>query len=148
MYVSTKTYGHELGLSVAFRQWRAESHCNKLHGYALRIRLEFEAETLDDRNWVVDFGGLKQVKMYLEDLFDHKTLVARDDPHLEWFQIGAARGVVDIIMVDGTGCEMMAKLVHTIVQTWLYDQVGHRVRLRRVEVCEHGANSAMYEGPA
>ena len=33
---STKTYGHEEGLSCCFRQWRAtHSHCRLLHGYAL-----------------------------------------------------------------------------------------------------------------
>lgn len=29
-YVSTKTYGHEVGLSATFRQWRASSHCRLL----------------------------------------------------------------------------------------------------------------------
>ena len=35
MYRSSKTYGHEIGLSAAFRQWRAQSHCRLIHGYAL-----------------------------------------------------------------------------------------------------------------
>ena len=39
---STKTYGHEEGLSCCFRQWRAtHSHCRLLHGYALSFRLTF-----------------------------------------------------------------------------------------------------------
>ena len=42
-YVSTKTYGHEVGLSCAFRQHKADSHCAKLHGYALSVKVEFEA---------------------------------------------------------------------------------------------------------
>ena len=74
-YKSTKTYGHELGLSCCFRQWRAESHCRLLHGYALSIRLVFEAEELDVRNWVVDFGSLKSLKQMFVDTFDHKLLV-------------------------------------------------------------------------
>jgi 6-pyruvoyltetrahydropterin/6-carboxytetrahydropterin synthase len=40
---ATKTYGDDLGLSVAFRQWRADSHCRYLHGYAIGVRLTFEA---------------------------------------------------------------------------------------------------------
>ena len=55
-YQSTKQFGQDLGLSCCFRQWRAESHCNQLHGYAIAIRLVFEAEELDVRRWVVDFG--------------------------------------------------------------------------------------------
>ena len=55
MYISTKTYKH-LG-PVAYRQWRADSHCNLIHGYALSFHFEFESEELDARNWVMDFGG-------------------------------------------------------------------------------------------
>ena len=59
-YQSTKTFGHDLGISCAFRQWRAtHSHCSKIHGYALSVTMVFEANTLDDRNWVMDFGGFK-----------------------------------------------------------------------------------------
>ena len=77
---STKTYGHEIGLSACFRQWRAESHCRLLHGYALAVKFVFESEELDVRNWVVDFGSLKTLKGWLEDTFDHTLLVANDDP--------------------------------------------------------------------
>ena len=73
-YISTKTYGHDIGLSCAFRQWKAESHCKYLHGYSLSITFRFMANELDYRNWVVDFGGLKDLKATLEDYFDHKTL--------------------------------------------------------------------------
>ena len=38
-YVSTKTY-KDLG-PVAYRQWRADSHCNKIHGYSLSFNFEF-----------------------------------------------------------------------------------------------------------
>jgi 6-pyruvoyl-tetrahydropterin synthase len=37
-------------------------HCSLLHGYSIGIKLIFESETLDDRNWVMDFGGLKAFK--------------------------------------------------------------------------------------
>ena len=74
LHRSTKTYGHDLGFSVAFRQWRAQSHCRLLHGYSLAFRFEFAAEELDPRNWVVDFGGLKGLKAMLEQNFDHKTV--------------------------------------------------------------------------
>ena len=80
-YKSTKTFGHELGLSSAFRQWKAQSHCRFVHGYALAVKFEFEAEELDVRNWVVDFGSLKSLRKMLEDTFDHKLLVAEDDPY-------------------------------------------------------------------
>ncbi len=45
----------------------------------------FESETLDDRNWVMDFGGLKAFKEWSEHMFDHTLVIAKDDPHLEMF---------------------------------------------------------------
>ena len=77
-YISTKTY-RQIG-PVAYRQWRADSHCRLIHGYALSFHFEFECDTLDARNWCMDFGGLKPLKALLEDWFDHTLLVAEDDP--------------------------------------------------------------------
>lgn len=146
-FKSTKTYGHEVGLSAAFRQWRADSHCRFLHGYALSVRFEFEADELDARNWVVDFGSLKSLKGRLEDTFDHKTLVAADDPELSRFVDLHAAGVIQMIVVPATGCEAFAKLIYESTEVWLHD-AGYtpRVWLTSVEVKEHGANSAIYTG--
>lgn len=146
VYKSTKTYGHDVGLSAAFRQWRADSHCHFLHGYALSIRLEFEAEELDYRNWVVDFGGLKGLKQKLQDLFDHKTLVATDDPHLEYFRAGHALGLLDLVEVKDVGCEKFSELIFELTSEYL-EQEGFapRSKVLSVEVREHGANSAIYQ---
>lgn len=145
-YISTKTYGHDVGLSACFRQWRStHSHCRFLHGYALAVRLEFEAVTLDERNWVVDFGGLKDIKALLVDTFDHKTVVAHDDPHLDWFHRGHELGLLDLVVVDAVGCERFAELVWRLGDDWLIRQgLSDRCRLSMVEVREHGANSAIY----
>lgn len=146
MYVATKTYGHEVGLSCAFRQWRADSHCRFLHGYALSVRLEFEATELDARNWVIDFGGLKEVKAFLVDTFDHKTVVAFDDPQMVLFEELHTNGLIKLVAMKDVGCEAFAKHIFINVQKWLtsFDDAG-RVRCRSVEVREHGANSAIYE---
>jgi 6-pyruvoyltetrahydropterin/6-carboxytetrahydropterin synthase len=144
-YISTKTFGHQLGLSACFRQWRAESHCRFLHGYALSIRVEFEADELDVRNWVVDFGSLKSFKGWLENTFDHKLLVAEDDPKLSSLKAFGDMGLAQIVIVPATGCEAFARLIYECGRVWLLDN-GYvpRVRMRMVEVSEHGANSAIY----
>lgn len=142
---STKTYGHDIGLSAAFRQWRAESHCRLVHGYALAIHFVFESEVLDVRNWVVDFGSLKSLKGRLEDTFDHALLVAEDDPLLEQFRNLEALGAARVVVVPATGCEAFAKLIFESTEVWLKDAgYAPRVILRSVEVREHGANSAIY----
>lgn len=144
-FVSTKTYGHALGFSAAFRQWQADSHCRFLHGYAFAFRFEFEADDLDARNWVVDFGSLKPLKGMLETTFDHKTIVAEDDPYLAWFREGHRSGILDLVVVPAGGCERFAELVFGATEVWLKDAgYSPRVRLISVEVMEHPANSAIY----
>lgn len=145
MHQSTKKFGHELGFSCAFRQWRAESHCRLIHGYALAFKFVFEAEELDVRNWVVDFGGLKSLKDMLEDNFDHTTIVAEDDPEIEWFREADRRGICRLVVLPSGGCEKFAEYVYEVAEQWLRDAgFAPRCRLVSVEVSEHGANSALY----
>lgn len=129
--------------STAFRQWRATSHCGRVHGYELQFGVAFEADTLDLCNWVVDFGSLKSFKGWLEFMFDHTTLVASDDPEIDVYHAAHARGVVNLREVDHVGCEMIAYMVFVRLEKWLVEN-GHdpRVRLMRVDVREHDFNSA------
>lgn len=144
-HFSTKYYGHDLGFSATFRQWRAESHCHKLHGYALGIKFVFGADELDKCGWVVDFGALKGLKGILEDNFDHRLLVAEDDPDKDQFLTLAEMGLADVIIVPGTGCEAFSHMIYEVTEQWLKDAgFSPRVTLVSVEVKEHGANSAIY----
>lgn len=146
-YRSSKTYGHDIGLSAAFRQWRADSHCRYIHGYALSVHFEFEADELDERNWVVDFGSLKSLKGRLEDTFDHKLLVAEDDPHRHLFQTMARNGLAQVVVLPAVGCEAFAEYLYELAEIWLEDNgYAPRVRIHHVTVREHGANSATYTG--
>lgn len=150
MYSVTKTYGHNLGLSACFRQWRADSHCQYLHGYALQVELVFACDVLNVNHWVIDFGGLKPVKQFLVDHFDHKTLVAMDDPQLDEISALAGMGVADVIILPAVGCEAFASFVYDYVSGWLENNhaeaiMGRGLRLLSVEVREHGANAARAE---
>lgn len=141
-YRSTKFYP-DLG-PVAYRQWRADSHCNLIHGYSLSFKFTFEADTLDERNWVVDFGGLKFLKALLENSFDHTLLVAEDDPHFDWYIEAQRRGIAKVIVLPRLGCEAVAEMVFEVTAQWLKDAgYGDRVRLVEVEVMEHTKNSAV-----
>lgn len=147
-YISTKTYRH-LG-PVAYRQWRADSHCNLLHGYALSFHFEFEADTLDARNWVMDFGGLKPLKALLEEWFDHTLLVAQDDPMKnELVRLGQL-GLAKIVEVEKTGCEGIASFLYEYINTIFLPQYGteeaKRIWCSRVEVRETDSNMAMRVG--
>lgn len=145
-YQSTKQFGHDVGISCAFRQWRADSHCNKVHGYALAFKFTFEANLLDKRNWVQDFGGLKGLKEALLDSFDHKLVVADDDPAKELFKSMHENKVADVVILPRVGCEYFAEYAYHMAVAMLKLHLQERIKLVSVEVKEHGANSALYFG--
>jgi 6-pyruvoyltetrahydropterin/6-carboxytetrahydropterin synthase len=140
-FTVTKTYGHELGLSAAFRQWRSDSHCRYIHGYALSFELTFAADGLDKNNWVIDFGNLKPIKEYLVNSYDHRLIVAQDDPAIEALQELADDGVVSLSIAKHTGCESFASETFEWVNYWLLEN-HPGVTLLSVTVREHGANAA------
>ena len=147
-YFSTKTY-NQIG-PVCYRQWRADSHCNLIHGYALSFHFEFEAETLDARNWVTDFGGLRPLKDKLEEWFDHTLLVAQDDPHRDALINLGKLGLAKITEVERTGCEGIADFLYEYINTIFLPSCGtaeaERVWCTRVEVRETDNNMAGRQG--
>lgn len=145
IFESGKTYPHSIGLSCCFRQWKADSHCRLFHGYSIQISAVFRAEELDERNWVVDFGSLKAFKGFLEDRFDHKMLVAEDDPELDFIRTLEARGLAQIRVMPQVGMEACSYWIYQVADGWLYNNgYAPRVTLQEVEVREHEANFARY----
>ena len=143
MYKFTSTKIIELG-SCAFRQPRAESHCKYLHGYRLTAKFWFTAKELDQNNWVVDFGGLKELKKLLQGQFDHTTCIARTDPKLELFKKMRDAGVCDLRIMDGVGIEKFAEWCHAAADNFVGVTTNMRCRCVAVEVFEHENNSAIY----
>jgi len=145
MYQSTKVI--ELG-SCAFRQWKAEhSHCKYIHGYQLKAKIWFGGKELDDKNWMVDFGGLKELKKKLQDQFDHTTVVAADDPKLDVFKELDKQGIIQLrVMPDGVGIERTAEYVWKTANDHVKELTDGRCWCVKVEVFEHEENSATYSG--
>lgn len=142
IFGSSKTYTHSVGLSCCFRQHRATSHCNRFHGYALQVEIEFEAGALDRNNWVIDFGNMKEIKQWLEQKFDHKMLVARDDPQESFIRELEIRKLAEITWLDNVGCEAFSYYIWQHIQLWLVDKDYYpRVKLKEVRVREHQGNS-------
>jgi 6-pyruvoyltetrahydropterin/6-carboxytetrahydropterin synthase len=116
----------------------------------MSFHFEFESNTLDARNWVLDFGSLKPLKSLLEDWFDHTLLVAVDDPKREELLHLGKIGLAKITEVEKTGCEGIASFLYEYINTIFLKSYGKdvsdRVWCRRVEVRETDANMAMVEG--
>jgi len=144
-YKSTKLFE---GYSTAFRQWRAKhSHCQFVHGYALKFKVTFEGN-LDELNWVCDFGCFKRngIKDHMNYMFDHTTIVAKDDPELNSFKDLEEKGLIQLRILNHVGCEKFAEYVFNYINTKVFEETEGRVRVLKVESFEGGTNnSALYE---
>ena len=145
-YFSTKTYGHNIGLSACFRQPNAHSHCKLLHGYSLAFKFTFSCDELDERNWVVDFGGLKPLKAWLENTFDHKVVLDKEDPHMDAFVELQSKGLAELTLLNGVGVEKFAEHAFNFANNLVKEMTNNRCYVVSCECAEHGANSAIYEG--
>jgi len=144
MYQSTKLFEN---YSVAIRQHKAaHSHCQLLHGYALKFHVTFEADSLDSMNWVVDFGcfGHNGLKDWLNQMFDHTTLIEMDDPHKDIFEQLEQMKILRVHFLEKMGAESLAKLVFDKFNEVLSKNDAGRSRCVRVECMENEKNSAIY----
>ena len=144
-HLSTKHYGHNIGLSAVFRQPNADhSHCHLLHGYSLAFTFTFGCDGLDNKNWAVDFGGLKPLKAWLEDMFDHKVAVDANDPHMDTLKDLEAKGLAELRIFDGVGAEKFAEHAFNFADKLIREATDNRCYCVEAECSEHGANSAIY----
>lgn len=68
-------------ISCGHRVFQHESKCAHLHGHNYRVHFTCEAEELDNIGRVMDFSDMKsRLCVWLEDHWDHKTLIWGNDP--------------------------------------------------------------------
>lgn len=148
-FTSTKEYVDEF--PCAYKQWKADTHCNLNHGYSFSIKLYFGANVLDRRGWVVDYGGLKELKQILKDQFDHRTLIAADDPDLAKYKQLEQDNILKLTILPAMGCELIADMLYKYINgiyipTYLGQGESERVWCYKVEVRETQSNMAFREG--
>ena len=141
------------GFSTVFRQWKAkETHCRFLHGYGISFKVYFEGE-LDHRNWVWDFGGMKRAKTKINDMsakkwmdymFDHTMILAKDDPWIEAFKQMEESGVAQVRIIEATVAEKFAEYIYNKLNDFVHEETEGRVRVTKVKFMEHGKNAAYY----
>lgn len=140
-YRSTKTFAD---LPCAHRQWRHDGHCAFVHGYSRSFYFEFAAAELSETHFVVDFGGLKPLRAWLEAWFDHTLLLCEDDPLLPAFRALEAQGAADLRVLPSVSMEYCARLAWAQANALLREQSGGRAWCEAVECRENPKNSAWY----
>jgi 6-pyruvoyltetrahydropterin/6-carboxytetrahydropterin synthase len=84
-------------------------------------------------------------KEYFAFLLDHTTIVAQDDPYLENFKQLDKDGIIQLRIMEATGCERFAEYLYKTINDFLREETEGRVQAVKVEVYEHERNSASYE---
>ena len=141
LFKSTKRF---TGFPCTHRQWKAESHCRFVHGYSREFYFEFACNERTQEGWVVDFGGLKEVKAWLENMFDHTFLASQDDPFLETFKKLDQEGVIQLRVLPNAGMEGTAEYVYSVVNPMIKKITNGRAWITLIEVSENEKNSAIY----
>ena len=133
MYSVTKRiefcYGHRL--------LDYDGMCRHPHGHNAVAEIEVQAESLDARNMVVDFGDIKRlVKEWIDRELDHRMILRQDDP-----LVGALRALGEPVYVldSNPTAERIARLVFDISRE-------HGLPVTRVTVWETPSSWATYAG--
>ena len=83
-----KTFTYSISKSFRFdyahrlHKLPRDHKCRNLHGHGAEIGLEIVVSDTDDKGFVIDFGELKFVKEWIEENWDHATIIAQDDSEL------------------------------------------------------------------
>ena len=142
---STKSY---YNYPCSHRQWRHDGHCAFIHGYSRSFHFVFEAETLDKCGFVVDYGGLKELKSHLDHMFDHTLLLNEDDPLMEDFKALEAKGACAIRTIPhGIGMEGTAQYLCEYADDLVRTKTKGRAWVVSCESRENDKNSSIYYNP-
>jgi len=145
MFTSSKRFGP---ITTGHRQWKHDGHCSHVHGYGRIVEITFKSNELDYRGWVMDFGNLKEVKDWFDEEWDHRVLLAHDDPLLSEFIHIAELGGMDINVLPkeyGPGIEQSCKYVYNEVNPIIDRLTSGAVWISKVKIFEHENNWATFK---
>jgi len=142
MYTSTKFF-KEVG-PCAYRNWQSDTDCYLLHGYCRSFRFVFGCKNLDKQGFVVDFGGLKDFKRWVEDKFDHTVILQADDPMVHVFRTLESQGHLKLATFPLISCEGLAEYVGEYMDAMLKERYDGRCWVVSCEMIEAEKNSAIY----
>ena len=108
MYSVTKKiefcYGHRL--------LDYDGMCKHPHGHNAVAEIEIQADSLDARNMVADFGDIKRVvKGWVDRELDHRMILRRDDPLVQCLQ---SLGEPVYLLESNPTVERIARLVYDV----------------------------------
>jgi 6-pyruvoyltetrahydropterin/6-carboxytetrahydropterin synthase len=138
-------------IPFAHRQWKHKGHCRFIHGHNWSFEFTFSCERDNGQGFVVDFGGLKWLKQWIEAHFDHTCVLNQDDPLVHQFHSVGGDDAWDITVVPDASCEGIAQFLYEQVNLLFKDEgnlpaedKGRGIKVELVTVYEDSKNSATY----
>ena len=138
MKTCTKRYSD---IPFAHRQPNHEGHCRFVHGHNWDILVTFSAEVLDSNNFVVDFGGLKYLKRWIDENLDHACVLCCADPLKSAFE---ETGAFKVTYVPDASCEGLAEYIYSVFKALVNEKEAGRVSVIKIELHEDSKNSAAF----
>jgi len=86
-----------------------------------------------------------QPKAWMDYMFDHTVIVAKDDPKLSGFQNMEIMNVIQLRTVEATGAEKFAEFIFHKLNKFVLTETQDRVRVAQVEFMEHNKNTAIFK---
>lgn len=128
-------------ISMGHRVVGHENKCRHLHGHNYRIHFVCTADQLDSLGRVIDFSVIKELLcLWVEEHWDHKTMLWEKDPMLSQLQAIAAEDIV-VVPFNPTAEAIAEYLVEVVAP----QQMKHSgVRLVSCCVQETAKCSATY----
>lgn len=118
MYVITKAFTFEAAHRLP--EMPDGHQCKRPHGHSYRVIVELQNDILDEYGFVEDYGALKDIKQYVDDVLDHKDLT-----------------VIFGVPWNSTTAERLAQRLYEIWKPW------HPL-ITAVTVCETAKTSATW----
>lgn len=126
--------------------------CQFPHGHTRSVEMVYVADSLDEREMVMDFKVVKEMMESFVQQFDHALCMNTDDPNYPKFREIYGEHIIPFTSSDPTS-EMMAQTVFLHAKQALEKAkagafsypVRANVRLERVRVWETSSSWAEYE---
>lgn len=130
-------------IPFAHRQHRHAGHCARIHGHSWTLSLNFACSELDRHGFVVDFGGLRFLKDWIDTHLDHACVLSADDPELAWVR-SKDGSVFKLLVVESASAEGIARHLHAALDPLVRAETGGRAWIAELELHEDSRNSVRF----
>lgn len=160
-FTCTKTFDC---VSTAHRNWRAKDNpnrdskkCSYIHGYTKSFSIVFECESLDEFQWVYDYGTtstgeertMTSIKKFIQETLDHGVTTDDQDPMLAKLYEMHELELIKLIVIpvkDGQSgsVEGLCRFMYNKFDPQLRSETNNRVWIESITISEHHKNSSTF----